>query len=248
MILSCNENQICSRPVNPSNRVTSPLGIVARRAGASNCATMKKTNWNLNYSAGQRFGKLTTVRSFRSDQWWFECKCDCGTVKNIRKKNLTSGQIVSCGCYNLTKGITHGMTRTTEFSCWSNMKQRCSNPKAEEFHNYGGRGICVCERWQNSFENFLADMGFRPTGKSIERKNVNGNYEPSNCIWADDTTQANNTRSNHIVEFNGKSMTLAQWSRETGVNLNTIRVRILRGWKDWRAISEPAKISLWEVV
>lgn len=103
------------------------------------------------------------------------------------------------------------------------MKQRCYTEKRKNFKNYGGRGIYVCDRWKNSFENFLLDMGERPPRTSLDRIDVNGNYEPSNCRWSDSETQYNNTRRNVYVNYEGNKVTLAQLSRITGVKYSKLR-------------------------
>lgn len=119
------------------------------------------------------------------------------------------------------------------------MHSRCRHRTARSYPNYGGRGIAVCERW-GSFENFLADMGPRPSPRhSIDRIDVNGNYEPSNCRWATRIEQARNTRKNRIITVGGATMCLAEWSEMTGVDDATIVNRLDRGWDEWRAVFEP---------
>jgi hypothetical protein len=115
------------------------------------------------------------------------------------------------------------------------MKRRCNNPNAENYPYYGGRGIKVCERWE-SFENFLHDMGVRPSKMTLDRKDSNGNYEPSNCRWASKADQATNTSRNVILEKDGKKMTVSQWAEELGVNPTSITLRLRRGWSHERAL------------
>lgn len=119
------------------------------------------------------------------------------------------------------------------------MKSRCLNQRHHEYDNYGGRGITVCERWLNSFPNFLADMGPRPEGKTIDRfPNNNGNYEPGNCRWANAIEQANNRRNSRRIEFNGEALTLIEWAHRTGIRSATIERRIYeRGWDAERALT-----------
>jgi hypothetical protein len=147
---------------------------------------------------GQRFGRLTaiTVQSKDSKTKW-RCQCDCGNFTVTRLDALRSGATQSCGCRKAEtdqmRSRTHGKTGTFEHICWQNMHQRCRTPARRDYKYYGGRGIRVCSRWAK-FENFLADMGECPPGYSIERIDVNGNYEPANCKWIPIGDQSNNTR------------------------------------------------------
>jgi hypothetical protein len=115
------------------------------------------------------------------------------------------------------------------------MRERCNNPNHANFSSYGGRGITVCDRWK-SFENFLEDMGERPEGLSIDRIDVNGNYEPENCRWADAETQANNTQRSRKITYQGESMTIAQWERRTSLPVGN---RLYKGWTEEEAIGIP---------
>lgn len=126
-------------------------------------------------------------------------------------------------------GAAVGNKRTPEYSSWQSMRARCHNPNAKRYERYGGRGIRVCEAWSD-FAQFLRDMGPRPKGHTLERKNNDGNYEPTNCKWATPKEQQNNTCLTVYVEHDGKRQTLAQWSDETGVSLVALRARYDRGW------------------
>ncbi len=138
--------------------------------------------------------------------------------------------------------MKHGKTNTRAYRIWQNMKNRCRNKNIGCFKNYGGRGIVVCRRWNDSFENFLTDMGEPPLGHSIDRIDNNGSYSPTNCRWADSFTQTNNARSNLVLECFGKKQTLSSWAREIGINYDTLRYRILYyKWPIERALTETVR-------
>jgi hypothetical protein len=128
-------------------------------------------------------------------QW--VCACDCGKEFKAEARKIFTGRIKSCGCYNRDKVTTHGKSNTPEYHSWKAMNSRCYIKKNKDFHNYGGRGIRVCERWRKSFATFLKDMGPRPRGTSLDRINFNDHYFPGNCRWADSYTQATNRRMTH---------------------------------------------------
>lgn len=139
---------------------------------------------------------------------------------------------------------THGMCGTSEYNIWGHIIDRCENPKAERYADYGARGIAVCEKWRSSFDEFFRDMGPRPSSKhSIDRIDTNGNYEPGNCRWADHLTQQNNRRSNITVFYRGAKMTLAEAFRASGcqVGYSTIRYRLASGWDIERALHDAPK-------
>lgn len=201
---------------------------------------------------GRIFGRLTviskTVKKHHGSFIWI-CRCECGTEKEIPTGYLTSGDTRSCGCLfgdlMTTLHVTHGDSvgeRTPEYNTWKRIKGRCLNPNNEKFPIYGGRGIKVCSRWLNSFENFLADMGRRPNGKnSIERVDVNGHYEPSNCKWGTAKEQANNTRYNRNITHLGVTLTVSQWAEKYGIKPNTIIGRLRNGWSGIDAITTPVR-------
>ena len=152
-----------------------------------------------------RYGKLTIVKEieplYNKKVRRFICKCDCGNEKIVMLTNLNNDSTKSCGCLNKelvsNRTKTHGDSGTPEHKTWKNMKRRCDYEKGSRWKHYGGRGIKVCDRWLNSYENFLKDMGRKPGPEySIDRINVDGNYEPSNCKWSTPKEQSNNTRRN----------------------------------------------------
>jgi hypothetical protein len=168
------------------------------------------------------------------------CKCDCGNEITARLRSIQSGLTQSCGC--LQKEIvsapkespmhlTHGKSKTGTYNTWIAMRSRCLNPNNTGFENYGGRGIKICERWLNSFENFIEDMGERPKGASIEREDTNGNYEPSNCKWATRKEQQRNQRTTKLTNedvnkikqvYELGNTTIKQIAQEYGVTKTTI--------------------------
>lgn len=180
---------------------------------------------------GQVFGKWVVIRADENRPKYSICQCECGVIHSRKNAQMRwaekQGIIQSCqSCAAARSGVTHGFTKMPEYKIWYGMWHRCTNQNNAFFSRYGGRGIAVCERWW-SFENFIADMGKRPTqNHSLDRINNNGNYEPNNCRWADQKTQLRNTSVNRIIEFNGKSQCLADWSDETGISSAAIKMRI----------------------
>lgn len=182
---------------------------------------------------GSRFGRLLVLFEGPRNKWnrktWV-CRCDCGTEKTIAAYFFVSGDTTSCGCFRAemidTFARTHGKSYTRTHRIWRAMLTRCNNPKTKSFINYGGRGIKVCDRWANSFENFFEDMGEAPADKSIDRyPNNDGNYEPGNCRWATAKEQARNSRHNRFIWFKGKERLLVEICEMTGLWHGTIRHR-----------------------
>lgn len=153
-----------------------------------------------------RFGRLTVIDSAAGESGWSTkrllCKCDCGTTKRVMGSYLGKNS-TSCGCFQreLTsrRSATHGRTGTTEYAIWRGMIQRCHSVGHKDYPNYGARGITVCERWRKSFAAFLADVGERPAGMTIDRINNDGGYELSNCRWATQIQQQQNRRSTRLT-------------------------------------------------
>ena len=195
--------------------------------------------------SGKRFGRWTAIEYVGRSKW--RCKCDCGTIKVVQGRHLKSGASKSCGCYEheqlVKRNTTHGDNKTPLHYHWLDIKKRCSNPKFRQFKDYGGRGIYVCDEWINDFPAFrdwsLAN-GYEK-GLTIDRIDNDGPYAPWNCRWTDRTTQNNNRRSNHILSANGKSQTVMQWSKETGIDESVIRGRLKRGWSEKDAVTVPLR-------
>lgn len=161
----------------------------------------------VNDITGVRFGRLTVVRMLterRNRRAVYVCRCDCGAEKELIGTALRAGDAISCGCYDRERRRTHGQAsggkHSLTYVSWSAAIQRCTNPRNPKYANYGGRGIGICDRWRNSFEAFLTDMGERPTaGHSLDRHpDQNGNYEPGNCRWATVVEQNRNTRASRL--------------------------------------------------
>lgn len=181
---------------------------------------------------GKVYGHLTVlclVSRFK-EKTKFKCKCVCGKIDEYLATNVKRGNSTSCGCM---KNVTHGMTGTQVYKAWRMIHQRCYNPKAEGFENYGGRGITVSEAWE-SFDQFYTDMGDPPKGTSIERLDVNGNYEKHKstgelqCVWATAKEQHRNRRDNHNITAFGKTQCLTAWAEEYNLPVSTLKNRLVR--------------------
>lgn len=170
-------------------------------------------------------------------------QCDCGKVWDVSGAGLLKGT-KSCGCAN-----KRSIKSNPEYRVWKGMKERCYYHKHIAFQRYGGRGIVVSDRWRNSFENFLSDMGPRPTPHhQIERLDNDGPYSKENCCWATAAEQATNKSNNRILELNGQSKTLAEWSKETGIHHNVIHSRLRRGWDVRRALTTKARRCIKRII
>lgn len=196
---------------------------------------------------GMVFGRLTVLevsKISKSSETLCLCRCVCGNVVQVKTGNLKSGRTKSCGCLrkevSAAKLKSHGCSRSKEYDAWMSMKQRCSNPHTIGYQYYGERGIVVCSEWINDFGQFLKDMGPRPSpNHSIDRINVNGNYEPSNCRWATQIEQHSNTRRNVKLPYMGQTKTVSEWARELKIGVSTIHRRFILGWSVERALSTP---------
>lgn len=192
----------------------------------------KPTNKRFQDLTARTFNRLTVNKFLynKNSVCFWECTCLCGKVVKISSQSLTSKNTKSCGC--LQKEVMaklcykHGGNGTPEFASWQAMLARCRSKR----HTYGGRGIKVCDKWEHSFENFLADMGKKPTLEhSIDRIDSNGDYTPENCRWATRIEQNNNTNRNVKVTYLDKTFSLSQWAKYLGINERTLRNRFNRG-------------------
>lgn len=214
-----------------------PRGVIA--SGHVQSESMPSAKNDL---VGKVFGRLTVLERVGQDRWkntiW-RCRCTCGAQVDLIRGSLVSGNTQSCGCWQVeqkAQAKTHGCSGSPEYRIWQAAKARCFNPKDKKFKHYGGRGIVMCRQWSDSFSCFLKDMGTRPSGFTLERKDNNLGYAPGNCIWASYTAQNNNLRRNRVLVFRGCRRTLTQWSRFLGVSYDALRNRIRRGWQLERAL------------
>jgi len=197
---------------------------------------------------GRRFGKWMVKEEVprRLNKRAFFCHCDCGTEAVVMGDNLRSGGSTQCmSCSSKIKGglhVTHGRSGERIYNIWRGIKARCRNPQFPGFHLWGGRGIYVCDRWFNSFEAFLRDMGEPLTeDHQIDRIKNDLGYEPGNCHWVLPLEQQHNKRNNRKITFLGVTLTVAEWARELGVHESTLYMRLRAGWDPIRVLSVPVQ-------
>lgn len=198
--------------------------------------------------SGHIFGKLIVLylHEVRKGNAYWMCRCDCGNTKPIGRGALFAGAD-SCGCEGRkrigNRQRTHGMTESAEYEIWATMIQRCTNPNAINYADYGGRGISVCESWMNSFVEFYAAVGPRPSKQhSIDRyPDPNGNYEPGNVRWATRVEQQRNRRVNRMATIDGETHCVTEWAELKGVPIRRVQSRLKRGWSIEKALSKPAR-------
>lgn len=202
---------------------------------------------------GKRFGRLIVIKKIGRvghDTAW-ECKCDCGNLHNARSGDLKCGNVSSCGCLRKevakNKQYKHGLSDKKLYYVWKSMIRRCYNTKESHYSSYGGRGIKVCDAWKSDckpFYEWALSSGYAE-GLSIDRINVDGNYEPSNCQWISMLKQQFNKRNNHTLTYDGKTQTITEWALEIGVKQKTLLSRINDyGWSVERALTEKTKKEL----
>ena len=195
----------------------------------------------------KKFGRLFVLDALRRDgRSWLTCVCDCGTKKDIAMSSVQSGNSLSCGCIQRevasARFKTHGLSRTKEYRCWAHMIRRCTDSSSRMFKYYGARGITVCEEWM-VFENFLRHVGHAPTvNHTLDRRDNDKGYEPSNCRWVTMAVQSVNKRSNVYYDFDGHKLTLPEISKRSNIHVATLAARIKNGLTVEQAISKPRKM------
>lgn len=197
---------------------------------------------------GNIYGLLTVVEEAASKTHgahWL-CKCECGNTTIAAGSHLRQGRVASCGCRRREHGhAVHGQ-RSVEYQAWCAMVARCECKTHQNYKNYGGRGISVCREWRESYETFFASLGTRPTpGRSLDRINNDGNYEPGNVRWATKVQQNRNRRVTVKYEFNGMVLSLAEWESIVGIKARVIYSRIHDyGWSVEKALTAPCTKGL----
>ncbi len=199
---------------------------------------------------GTRFGNVVAIdisHRQKGSVYW-NCQCDCGNKIKVAGGTLRYRGNISCGC-NKGKKISeklsthkesYGEGQTPEYRAWNSMKRRCYNPKAHAFHRYGGKGVSVCDKWLNSYENFLEDMGRRPSElHSLDRINGDRDYSKENCRWADKKEQARNTYRSINVIIEGESMRFADACEKYSIKGKIVRMRLSLGWELEKAFKAP---------
>lgn len=197
---------------------------------------------------GLKFGRLKVLCKENKDKYgkiYWKCLCECGNITIVRGSALKSGNTKSCGCkiYD-TNNQKHGLRNTRLYGVWCGIKSRCYNVSNNAFDRYGGRGICMCEEWRNdfiTFYNWALDNGYSEN-LSIDRIDVNGNYEPSNCRWATAKEQSDNKRCNILVTLGNETLDLQQWCDRIGIKRSTVNTRVkMCGWSYERALTTPVR-------
>lgn len=185
-----------------------------------------------------KIGKLFVAELSKKDKhnkYVWKCICECGNISYVTTGDLLSGKVKSCGCLKRENTIkiftTHNKTHTKIYNTYNNMKQRCYNKKSPKYKYYGGRGITICEEWKNDFEKFYnwsVNNGYKEN-LTIDRINVNGDYEPNNCRWVTQKTQSVNKRNNRFITYDGQTLTIKEWSEKLNIPYTRITTRLYRG-------------------
>lgn len=189
---------------------------------------------------GKRYGRLIVLENHHPKDE-VVCQCDCGNIKIARATNVYYGGTKSCGClFNEGNNRRHGDQGTRLYTIWKSMRERCACPSQNRYQNYGGRGIKVCQEWDDylTFKEWALNNGY-DNELTIDRIDVNGNYEPSNCRWVTSKQQSNNKTNNRYITYNGETKTMAEWSEIIGVKAGTIWSRLNKGWSIDEALTTP---------
>lgn len=214
---------------------------------------------------GQRFGRLIVIervvdkeRENKQHTTFWKCICDCGGQIVCSRNHLLDGHIRSCGCLHdensKTSNKTHGLYHTRIHAIWTNMIQRCTNPKNKKYYRYGGRGIKVCDEWRKfeNFYNWSVDNGYNEFLKAkqctIDRKNNDGDYCPENCRWTTSTVQSGNKSDNVYLTFNGETHSSPEWAEIIGISSKVISERKRKGWTDEKCLTTPVRENYKKVI
>lgn len=229
-ICQCGEHKVCSAGVLTSGRNIS----------CGKCRSRVKS--------GMEFGRLTIIDHFKKNgRTYWHCICSCGNKCDVSQNNLVCGKAKSCGCLNRelasARATKHGLSKTRIHRIWSGLFSRCENENFSEYHNYGARGIKVCDEWQRpdgfmNFYNWSMDNGY-VDNLSLDRVDTNGDYCPENCRWATPKEQSNNTRRNVLLTYNGVTMNITQWEDSLGLRHGLIGSRKRSGWTDEECLTIP---------
>lgn len=214
-----NGKYLCHCSCGNKTHITKAKYIQQKRVRSCGCIKKEQA-----VQIGAKYGMLTVVHKLGNSLFIFSC--DCGNQNFIRNgRDIKGGKIKSCGC------VFHNMTNSIEYQSWKSMKERCYGEYNKDYHNYGERGIRVCDEWLTSFKNFYHDMGPRPSKNySIDRINNDGNYCPENCRWATAKEQANNQKTNRIIEYDNKKYSVKQFTEKIKISTNTFYTRLKSGW------------------
>lgn len=195
----------------------------------------------------EKYGKLTVLNIDHTKKYnngtiiyFVKCKCDCGNEKIVNYNNLKRGLVKSCGCIVKT---AYGLSKTRLYKIYKHMKERCYSPKDINYKNYGKKGICVCQEWLDDFiifQKWALSNGYSDK-LTIDRINVNGNYEPSNCRWIDIKTQQRNRSNNRILEYKGEKKTITEWAEIVGLKYRNLYYRLNNGYSIEEALEKPKR-------
>lgn len=198
---------------------------------------------------GMKFGRLRVIkdigRTKQGNVLWL-CQCDCGNQVKVNSDCLIQGKTKSCRCFRksnyLKTFVTHGLSKTRLYEIWWGMKKRCFYPKAKFYKDYGGRGVTIAHEWLDfaTFYSWAMENGYSE-GLTIERKDVNGNYEPGNCKWIPLTKQMRNTRSNHLITYQNQTRCMTEWAEIMNLKVETLFHRLKSGWDIEKALTQPLR-------